>query len=243
MDNVTAEMCKYAANAMLATRISFMNEIAGLCEQTGANVGLVREAIGLDHRIGLHFLFPGAGYGGSCFPKDVQALIQTGHSLDYPMAILTAVEAVNRAQKQSLFLKIQKHFNSELNGKKIAIWGLAFKPKTDDMREAPSITLINLLLEAGCRIAAYDPEAKDTAHELFGNRIEYAETNYQACEHADGLVVITEWNEFRRPDFERIKDLLNHPVIFDGRNLYSPSRMEKLGFSYYSIGRPAVVQR
>lgn len=242
MDNVSAEMCKYASNAMLATRISFMNEVAGLCEAIGANVALVREAIGLDHRIGLHFLFPGAGYGGSCFPKDIQALIATGKRFGQGMAIMDSVEQVNRRQKRILFEKLHNHYRGNLQGKRIALWGLAFKPKTDDMREAPALSLIECLLEAGCHVCAYDPEAMPTAQGLLGDRIEYAIGNYQACEGADALIVVTEWNEFRRPDFDRLRSLMKQPLILDGRNLYNPERMNTLGFAYYSIGRPPVFQ-
>lgn len=242
MDNVTAEMCKYASNAMLATRISFMNEIAGLCENTGANVALVREAMGFDHRIGLHFLFPGVGYGGSCFPKDVQALIATGKQFGYPMSILESVEKVNQRQKAILFDKLLSHFQGDLKKRRIAVWGLAFKPKTDDIREAPALTLIECLLQAGCQVCAYDPEAMPTSQGLLGNRVEFASGNYQACEGADALLVVTEWNEFRRPDFDRLRSLLKHPLILDGRNLYNPNRMKSLGFTYYSIGRPPVFQ-
>jgi UDPglucose 6-dehydrogenase len=243
MDNVSAEMSKYAANAMLATRISFMNEIAGLCDKTGADVAAVREAIGLDHRIGLHFLFPGAGYGGSCFPKDVQALLRKGRELGCSMSILSSVEEVNQRQKRCLFDKLLEHYRGAIRGKKIAVWGLAFKPKTDDMREAPSVVLIESLLDAGCNVSAYDPEAMEVARHIFGNRIENSEGNYQACEGAEALMVITEWNEFRRPDFERIRRLMKSPVILDGRNLYNPARLAELGFNYYSIGRPAVIQK
>jgi UDPglucose 6-dehydrogenase len=242
MDNVTAELSKYAANAMLATRISFMNEIANVCEKVSADVSIVREAIGLDQRIGHHFLFPGAGYGGSCFPKDVQALVQQGRGLGVSMSVLSAVEELNRDQKAKLFETFLAHYKRKVQGKRVAVWGLAFKPRTDDMREAPSVTLIGKLLEAGCRVCAYDPEAIHTAKSLFGEKIEYAQGNYQACKGADALMVVTEWNEFRRPDFERIRDLMKSPVVMDGRNLYNPARMAALGFTYYSIGRPPVVQ-
>jgi UDPglucose 6-dehydrogenase len=243
MDNVSAEMSKYASNAMLATRISFMNEIAALCDKTGADVSRVREAIGLDHRIGHHFLFPGAGYGGSCFPKDVQALVRSGDALGCPMPVLTAVEAVNRSQKRCLFDKFLTHFGGEVRGMKVAVWGLAFKPKTDDMREAPSVVLIRLLLEAGCQVSAYDPEAMNTARAIFGDRVHFTTGNYEACQGADALLIVTEWNEFRRPDFQRIRDLMRTPLILDGRNLYNPLRLAELGFNYYSIGRPAIIQK
>ncbi len=241
MDNVSAEMTKYAANAMLATRISFMNEIANLCERTGADVDRVRESMGLDRRIGHPFLFPGAGYGGSCFPKDVQALVKTGQEMGFPMKILEAVEEVNYRQKKVLFEKVKSHFKGKLSGKRIAVWGLAFKPKTDDMREAPSVTLIESLLEAGCHVVAYDPEAHQSAKAILADRIHYASGNYEACEGADGLVVVTEWNEFRRPDFDRLRSLLRNPVIFDGRNLYHPDQLKDRNFTYYCIGRPPVV--
>jgi UDPglucose 6-dehydrogenase len=242
MDNATAELSKYAANAMLATRISFMNEIACVCEKVAADVSIVREAIGLDQRIGHHFLFPGAGYGGSCFPKDVQALVRQGRGLGVPMSVLSAVEDLNQTQKAKLFETFIAHYKQQIQGKRVAVWGLAFKPRTDDMREAPSVTLIGKLLEAGCHVCAYDPEAMHTAKSLFGEKIEYAQGNYQACKGADALMVVTEWNEFRRPDFERIRDLMKSPVVMDGRNLYNPARMAALGFTYYSIGRPPVVQ-
>jgi UDPglucose 6-dehydrogenase len=235
-------MTKYASNAMLASRISFMNEIANLCEKTGADVDRVREAVGLDSRIGPQFLFPGAGYGGSCFPKDVKALVKAGSDLDCPMHILEAVEKVNRCQKRALFDKLAVHYRSDLQGKKIAVWGLAFKPKTDDIREAPAEVIVNLLLEAGCRVSAYDPEAMKNAYTIFKDRIQYAPGNYEACDGAHALLVVTEWNEFRRPDFARLRELLSAPVIIDGRNLYNPARLRELGFSYYCIGRPPVVQ-
>ena len=240
MDNTSAEMTKYASNAMLAARISLMNEIANLCDRTGADVNLVREGIGLDQRIGNHFLFPGVGYGGSCFPKDVQALARTGRDHGYAMSILDAVEEVNNRQKRVLFDKVAEYYNNDLKGKKIGVWGLAFKPKTDDMREAPAVVLIKLLLEAGCSVSAYDPEAMTTAKNLFGDQINYSEGNYEACEKAHALLVVTEWNEFRRPDFERIKASMARPVIFDGRNLYDPDRLREMEITYVSIGRPEV---
>jgi len=236
MDNRSAEMTKYAANAMLATKISFINEVAGLCEWVGADINEVRRAIGLDRRIGPHFIFPGVGYGGSCFPKDIRAMIaMSGQGLT--MALLRAVEEVNQSQKLVLAEKVRRHFGPDLSGRTFAIWGLSFKPRTDDMREAPSITVIESLLKAGARIQAYDPKATAEARRLFGERVRYARRNYEALEGADALLIATEWNEFRRPDFARIKELLKGPVIFDGRNLYDPAELRRLGFVYYSIGR------
>ena len=236
MDSPSAEMSKYAANAMLATKISFINEISRLCETRGADVGEVRRAIALDRRIGPHFIFPGVGYGGSCFPKDIRAMISMGG--DEPeMVLLKAVEKVNERQKGILIEKVKCHFNSDLAGLTFAVWGLAFKPRTDDMRDAPSITVIEALLKAGAKVHAFDPEATEEAKRVFGNRIQYAKRNYEALTGAAALLVLTEWNEFRRPDFVRIKRLLKSPVIFDGRNLYDPADIRRLGFQYYSIGR------
>jgi len=236
MDSPSAEMSKYAANAMLATKISFINEISRLCETRGADVGEVRRAIALDRRIGPHFIFPGVGYGGSCFPKDIRAMISMGG--DEPeMVLLKAVEKVNERQKGILIEKVKRHFNSDLAGLTFAVWGLAFKPRTDDMRDAPSITVIEALLKAGAKVHAFDPEATEEAKRVFGNRIQYAKRNYEALTGAAALLVLTEWNEFRRPDFVRIKRLLKSPVIFDGRNLYDPADIRRLGFQYYSIGR------
>ncbi len=247
MDVKSAEMTKYAANAMLATKISFINEIANLCELVGADVANVRKGIGSDSRIGFEFLFPGVGYGGSCFPKDVQAIIKTGSEYGYDLKILKAVEAVNYRQKEVLVDRILKHFGARgkeqvakekpLEGKTIGIWGLSFKPRTDDMREAPSITVINSLLDAGARVKAHDPEAMDEAKKVFGDRIEYMKDNYAVAKDADALAVITEWNEFRRPNFEKVKGMMKSPVIFDGRNIYEPKEMRELGFTYYGIGR------
>lgn len=237
MDVASAEMTKYAANAMLATRISFMNEIANLCELVGVDVAQVRQGIGSDSRIGYSFIFPGPGYGGSCFPKDVQALARTGAEFGYPLEILNAVESVNQRQKQVLFKKLQRRFGDDLKNRTIAVWGLAFKPNTDDMREAPSINLINGLLEAGAKVQAYDPEAREEAFKIFGNKISYFDRSYDALASADALVIMTEWNEFRRPNFERIKEHLAQPIIFDGRNLFEPKRMKELGFEYEGIGR------
>ena len=236
MDSCSAEMSKYAANAMLATKISFINEISRLCETKGADVGEVRRAISLDRRIGPHFIFPGVGYGGSCFPKDIRAMISMGG--DEPeMLLLKAVEKVNERQKGILIEKVTRHFGDDLAGLTFAIWGLAFKPRTDDMRDAPSILVIEGLLRAGAKIQAFDPEAAGEAKKVFGDRIQYVNRNYEALPGAAALLVLTEWNEFRRPDFVRIKHLLKHPVIFDGRNLYDPADIRKLGFQYYSIGR------
>ncbi len=243
MDVQSAEMTKYAANAMLATRISFMNQIANLCERMGADVAAVREGIGSDSRIGYDFLFPGVGYGGSCFPKDVKALIKTADECDYDFVLLKAVEEVNERQKGILIDKMMAHFSMEsgaasLKGKTIAVWGLSFKPRTDDMREAPSIVIISRLLEMGATVRAHDPEAVKEAKKIFGDRITYSSTNqYEILKGADALVIITEWNEYRNPDFERINASLTAPVIFDGRNLYNPRRMREIGFTYHSIGR------
>ena len=236
MDPASAELSKYAANSILATRISFMNEIANVCELVGADVDQVRRAIGSDRRIGNSFLFPGVGYGGSCFPKDVKALVRSARDTGYEFKILDAVEAVNDSQKLRLVCKMQAHFG-ELKGRTIALWGLAFKPRTDDMREAPAISIVNRLLELGADVRAYDPEANDTARRLFGARIALCEKSYEAVNGADALAVVTEWNEFREPDFQRIKQLLKSPVVFDGRNIYSPGHMRALGFTYFSIGR------
>jgi len=236
MDCASAELSKYAANAMLATRISFMNEVANLCEAVGADVDEIRRAIGSDKRIGTSFLFPGIGYGGSCFPKDVQALVHSAALKKYDFKILRAVEAVNAQQKTRLIGKIRAHFGS-LKGKTIAIWGLSFKPRTDDMREAPSIPLIEALLNGGARVQAYDPEAIPVAKSIFGSRITFASGNYDALKGADCLALVTEWNEFRRPDFSRMRSLMAAPVVFDGRNIYEPEQMRENGFTYYSIGR------
>jgi UDPglucose 6-dehydrogenase len=236
MDCASAELTKYAANAMLATRISFMNEVANLCEAVGADVDQVRKAIGSDKRIGPSFLFPGVGYGGSCFPKDVQAMMRFAADGGYDFKILHAVQEVNRLQKTRLYNKLCKHFGG-LKDKTIAVWGLAFKPRTDDMREAPSIPLIDALLSAGAKVQAYDPEAGPVARRIFGDRITYAPTNYEALKEADALAIVTEWNEFRRPDFGRMRSLMRTPVVFDGRNLFTPEVMKQHGFTYLSIGR------
>ncbi len=247
MDVKSAEVTKYAANAMLATKISFINEIANLCALVGADINNVRKGIGHDRRIGFEFLFPGVGYGGSCFPKDVQAIIRTAGEYGYDMKILKSVEDVNYRQKGVIVDKILRHFQSAvssqqsavkpLEGKTIGIWGLSFKPKTDDMREAPSITIINRLIDAGAKIRAHDPEAMDEAKKVFGSRIEYIQDNYEVLKDVDALAVITEWNEFRRPNFEKMRSLMKSPVIFDGRNIYDPHEMRHMGFTYYGIGR------
>ena len=236
MDSRSAEMSKYAANAMLATKISFINEMARLCEGLNADIGEVRRAISLDRRIGPHFIFPGVGYGGSCFPKDVRAMIGMGGQ-DPEMALLKAVEQVNEGQKGLLVEKVKRRFGDDLSGHIFAIWGLAFKPRTDDMRDAPAITVVEALLQAGAQVQAFDPEAMNEARKIFGARIGYAQRNYDALSGASALLILTEWNEFRRPDFQRIKSLLKQPVIFDGRNIYDPADLRKLGFDYLSIGR------
>ncbi|MEO8677402.1 MAG: UDP-glucose/GDP-mannose dehydrogenase family protein [Vicinamibacterales bacterium] len=236
MDCPSAELSKYASNAFLATKISFMNEIANVCDLFGADVDRVRQAVGSDRRIGSSFLFPGVGYGGSCFPKDVKAIAKFAADKKYDFKILKAVEAVNELQKRVLVRKIEKHFGS-LKGKTIAVWGLAFKPKTDDMREAPAIPIIEMLLSKGAKVQAYDPEAMKTARGLFGSRVTFTARNYDALKGADALAVITEWQEFREPDFARMKKLLRAPVVFDGRNIYQPEQMKALGFTYHSIGR------
>jgi UDPglucose 6-dehydrogenase len=237
MDCASAELCKYAANAMLATRISFMNEIANVCEAFGADVDQVRRAVASDRRIGPAFLFPGVGYGGSCFPKDVKAILKFSSERKYDFQILKAVEAVNERQKLRLLGKMKQHFGS-LKGRKIAVWGLAFKPKTDDMREAPAVPLINALLDAGASVVAYDPEAMKVARGIFGTRVQFADKSYAALNGADALAIVTEWNEFREPDFTRIRKLMRTPVIFDGRNLYNGEQIRGLGFTYFSMGRP-----
>ena len=236
MDCASAELAKYAANAMLATRISFMNEVANVCELVGADVDHVRKAIGSDRRIGTSFLFPGCGYGGSCFPKDVKAMMRFAADKDYTFEILSAVEAVNARQKTTLFTKMRTHFG-DVKGKTIGVWGLAFKPKTDDMREAPAVPLIQSLLGDGASVLAYDPEAAKVAREIFGDRVTFASSNYDAIKDADALAIVTEWNEFRHPDFTRMKSLMRTPVVFDGRNLFTPEQMKQNGFTYYSIGR------
>jgi UDPglucose 6-dehydrogenase len=236
MSTASAELCKYAANSILATRISFMNEIANVCELLGADVDHVRKAIGSDRRIGTSFLFPGVGYGGSCFPKDTQALLRSTTDKGYDFKILRAVEDVNALQKRRLVEKIEQHFGN-LSGKTIAVWGLAFKPRTDDMREAPSIPIIERLLERGAKVKAYDPAAAPVARRIFDGRIALCDKSYEALAGADALAVVTEWNEFREPDFAKMRSLMKAPVVFDGRNIYSPEHMRALGFTYFSIGR------
>ena len=239
MDERSAELTKYAANAMLATKISFMNEIANIAERVGADIELVRHGIGSDPRIGYHFIYPGAGYGGSCFPKDVQALERTARSVGYQARLLGAVEAVNHAQKVKLFELISRHFDGQLAGKTIALWGLAFKPNTDDMREASSRQLMEALWAAGARVRAFDPQAQAETRRLYGERedLVLCENAYQALEGADVLAIVTEWKAFRSPDFTRIRGLLAEPAIFDGRNLYEPAAVEEAGLAYYGIGR------
>jgi UDPglucose 6-dehydrogenase len=237
MDERSAEMTKYAANSFLATKISFMNELANLCEKTGADVDLVRKGMGTDPRIGQQFLFPGVGYGGSCFPKDVKALIKTAQEHEYEFRVLQAVDDVNEHQKRVLVKKVKHHFKDQLTNKIIVVWGLAFKPQTDDMREAPSVAIINGLLELSAKVRVHDPVALPNARLLLGKGVDFYENNYDALKGADALVVVTEWNEFRRPDFERMKSLMRTPVVFDGRNIYDPKMMKERGFVYYGIGR------
>ncbi len=240
MDITSSEMTKYAANSMLATKISFINDIANLCEIVGADVDAVRRGIGSDSRIGYKFIYPGTGYGGSCFPKDVQALVRTADENGYSLDILKAVESVNYRQKTVLFSKIHRHFNGDLKGKKFAMWGLAFKPKTDDMREAPSLVVIEKLLEAGASVVAYDPVAMEEAKRILGDKIEMAKDEYEACIDADAMILVTEWSEFRSPNFRVLQKLLKNNLIFDGRNIYDPVEMAEQGFSYYAIGRKPV---
>jgi UDPglucose 6-dehydrogenase len=238
MDTASAEMCKYAANAMLATRISFMNEVANVCEIYGADVDQVRRAMGTDRRIGPAFLFSGIGYGGSCFPKDVQAMAKFSADKKYKFRILEAVESVNKAQKSRLLLKLDKVMGKSLKKKTVAVWGLAFKPRTDDMREAPAVPIVKGLLERGAKVQAYDPEAMPVAKTIFGSKITFAKSAYAALKDADVLLIVTEWNEFREPDFERMKKLMKHHLILDGRNIYQPGLVRAAGFTYGSIGRP-----
>jgi UDPglucose 6-dehydrogenase len=233
----SSEMIKYAANAMLATKISFINEIANLCTITGANIDDVRKGIGYDNRIGHLFLFPGVGYGGSCFPKDVKSVIHVGKRYGYDMDLLSAVDRVNNNQKALMPIVIKRHFKGKLKGKRLAVWGLAFKPKTDDIREATSIVIINALLKAGALVVAHDPEAIQNIKAMFGNRIKYAGDMYTALKDADGLVLVTEWNEYRKPDFERMLRLMKGKVIFDGRNIFDKQQLLDIGFEYYGIGR------
>lgn len=237
MDERSAELTKYAANAFLATKITFMNEIANLCERVGANVDAVRIGIGTDERIGKRFLFAGIGYGGSCFPKDVMALHHTAEEHDYPFSILKSVMEVNEKQKTSIVEKIKTHFNNDLKGKKVALWGLAFKPDTDDIREAPALYIIDALLALGANISAYDPEAMKNVNAAIGNKIVYGKDPYEILQDADMLLIATEWSVFRTPEFEKIEKLLRNKLIFDGRNLYDLQQMKDLGFTYYSVGR------
>ena len=237
MDEKSAELTKYAANAFLATKITFMNEIANLCEKVGADVDMVRSGIGSDDRIGKRFLFPGIGYGGSCFPKDVQALAKSADDADYDFRLLDAVMSVNEKQKTALLPKIKSHFKNNLKGKKIAVWGLAFKPDTDDIREAPSLYNIEELTKAGAAISAYDPEAMENVKKLLGKKISFGKDHYEVLKDADALLICTEWSLFRTPDFDRMKKLMKGKIIFDGRNLYGKDQMKELGFTYSSIGR------
>lgn len=238
MDERSAEMTKYAANSYLATRISFMNEIANLCEKVGANVDMVRMGMGSDSRIGKRFLFPGVGYGGSCFPKDVQALAKTADEHAYDFAILNSVMEVNSRQKKVLSQKIIDYYGGDVRDKTIAIWGLAFKPNTDDIREAPALSIIDELLQAGAAIKAFDPEAIENVEAIYGDKISFCDSPYEAVYQADALAIITEWQVFRTPDYEKIREFLTEPVIFDGRNVYDPKIMAEYGFKYFSIGRP-----
>jgi UDPglucose 6-dehydrogenase len=237
MSPESAEMTKYAANAMLATKISFINEMANLCDKLGADVNDVRKGMGHDQRIGFQFLFPGPGYGGSCFPKDVRAILGMGRKVDQSLKMMQAVDEVNEAQKQVLFRKVSRHFKGDLAGKTLAVWGLAFKPRTDDVREAPALVLIDELLKAGATVRVHDPEAMANVREQYGDKLVYCDRPYGALEGADGLAIVTEWQEFRNPDFEVMRRLLKGAVIFDGRNIYDPKTMEGYGFAYYAIGR------
>lgn len=242
MSPESAELTKYVANALLATKISFINEMANLCEALQGDINDVRRGIGHDQRIGFAFLFPGVGYGGSCFPKDVRALSSMSKNHELPPTILDAVDEINDRQKHVLINRIESHFNGNLSGKNFAVWGLAFKPKTDDIREAPALVLIDKLLAQGANVRVFDPEAMENVREIYGDRIEYANRSIDALKNADVLTINTEWDVFRHPDFEEIKAMMAEPVIFDGRNLYDTEQMRKLGFTYYSIGRPAVLQ-
>jgi UDPglucose 6-dehydrogenase len=239
MDIRSSELTKYAANAMLATKISFMNELSNIAELVGADIEKVRIGIGSDPRIGYSFIYPGAGYGGSCFPKDVQALVRSARGVGHHPAILEAVEAVNNRQKELMVKKLRRHFGPKLKGSTVAIWGLAFKPNTDDMREAPSRAIIDLLLKDGVSVRAYDPVATEEAGRIYGEEkgVTLCKTAYDAAQGADALMIVTEWREFRSPDFDRLKELLKSPLIFDGRNLYDPSMLGRFGFTYYAIGR------
>jgi UDPglucose 6-dehydrogenase len=237
MDIASAEMTKYAANSMLATRISFMNDIANLCDLLGANVNMVRQGIGTDARIGSKFLYSGCGYGGSCFPKDIKALIQTAKKKGYNMQILNAVESVNNEQKKTVFKKLEKHFNGNLEGKTIAVWGLSFKPQTDDIREAPSLQTVKMLIEAKCKVNVYDFAATQEIKYIFEDKINYAANMMDAIKNADALLLITEWKEFRLPNWEQIKSQMKTHVIIDGRNIYNRKQLPEMGFTYYGIGQ------
>jgi UDPglucose 6-dehydrogenase len=240
MDVASAEITKYAANAMLATRISFMNMIANLCTAVGANVDMVRKGVGTDSRIGSAFLFAGCGYGGSCFPKDVQALIKTLNSYNIDAGILEATERVNANQKRQMLDRVFERFGHDLSGRTFAVWGLSFKPETDDMRDAPSIVVVNGLVQAGARVRVHDPEALQAARMYFGDTVDYVENNYDALTGTDTLIILTEWKPYRRPDFARIRSALTRPLIIDGRNLFNPEKMRELGFEYISVGRPGI---
>ena len=242
MDEESAELTKYAANSFLATKITFMNEIARLCELFGADVDLVRRGLGSDSRIGKRFLFPGIGYGGSCFPKDVKALVKSAADVNYDFKILTSVEEINESQKLVLVEKIKKYFSNNIQGKTFAIWGLAFKPNTDDIREAPALAIINKLLEEGCKVQAFDPEAMKNVQEIYNDKISFSEYQYDSIINADALIIATEWSEFRTPDFDKITSLMPSKLIFDGRNLFDLDQMEKLGYTYLSIGRKTITQ-
>ena len=237
MDVRSAEMTKYAANAFLATRISFMNEFANLCELVGADIDLIRKGMGLDARIGQAFLFAGVGFGGSCFPKDIDALLATGRSLEYPLRILEAVNKVNFEQRRRFVAKIVDHFEGQLRQKRFAVWGLAFKPRTNDMRQAPAIDIIEELLDRGASVSAYDPEAMAEAERILPAQVQLAKNNYACLEGADALLLLTEWQVFRNPNFERMKSLMDEPIVFDGRNIYDPTQMREMGFTYYGVGR------
>jgi UDPglucose 6-dehydrogenase len=243
MDEKSAELTKYAANSFLAVKISFMNEIARLCERLGADVDMVRKGIGSDERIGKRFLFPGIGYGGSCFPKDVQALVKSSNEVDYDFEILNAVMKVNEEQKLFLMPKIKTYFNNELKGKHFALWGLAFKPNTDDIREAPALYMIDALTEAGATVTAFDPEAMNNVKQIVGDKIQFAENQYDALQNADALIIATEWSEFRTPEFEKMNALLKNKIVFDGRNVYDAAQMKEMGYHYESVGRLTITNK
>jgi UDPglucose 6-dehydrogenase len=240
MSPESAEMTKYVANCLLATKISFINEMANLCEAYAADINDVRRGIGHDQRIGFHFLHPGVGYGGSCFPKDIRAVVHMAQSRGLPARMMEAVDEVNEAQKDVLFRKLEKHFDGALRGKTVALWGLAFKPRTDDIREAPALVLVDSLLQAGALLRVHDPEALGNVKSIYGDKLTYCDRPYGALEQADALVIATEWNEFRNPDFEVMSRLLRQPVVFDGRNVFDPARMSALGFTYHGMGRQTV---